>query len=156
MKISRTYIFLAFLCLALFSCKEDIPEKKVTLADINWIIGQWQTDPKVEVEVWSFDEDKYTASGLIVNRERPRVTELMNISEKNGSLVYSVLAYGQNDNQFVDFALSNNTPKDLIFKNPNHDFPKSIQYTLLDDYTLKVVVGGTDTKNIELMFFRSK
>ena len=156
MKKSITFVILSLIVASFVSCKEEIPIKKVTLADVNWIIGQWQTNPKVEVEVWSFKEDKYTASGLIVNEERPRVTELMNISDKNGVLVYSVLSYGQNDNLYVDFALSNNMPKDLIFTNPNHDFPKSIRYTLVDEQTLKVVVGGTDTKNMEFIFFRSK
>ena len=148
------FILLAASVLTL-SCAQKKENDIVRMSDISWIIGQWQTEPRERVEVWNLKGDRYTASGLLLTEENPRVNELMNIGLSNGHLQYSVLAYGQNDNEYVDFPISNADPKDLIFANPDHDFPKIIRYTLVEDNMLRVQVGDNEN-TVEFNFYRTK
>lgn len=154
-RIPVYYIFSIILFSALSACKSNAELKQIGVKDISWLVGQWQTEPRNRVEVWSLRGDKYQASGLLLNENKPLVNELMNISEVNGFLVYSVLAYGQNDNKYIDFTLSNRKPKDLLFSNPDHDFPKTIRYTLENENQLKVTIGD-ENKEQSITFYRSK
>jgi hypothetical protein len=154
-KFHRHLLWALTILVSVLACKSDEQIKQVSLGDISWLEGQWQTEPRSRVEVWSRKGNKYQASGLILNGNNPRVNELMNISVVDGILVYSVLAYGQNDNKYVDFSLSNLKPTDLIFTNPDHDFPKIIRYTLQNEDQLKVSVGDNSSEQL-FTFYRSR
>jgi hypothetical protein len=156
MRRSSVLLLFAFTFpLFLASCKSEKEPEQIKLNNITWLVGQWQTEPRERVEVWSKKGDKFQASGIILKGKKPKVNELMNISEENGHLIYSVLAYGQNDNKYVNFSLSNKKANDLIFTNPDHDFPKTIRYTLENEEQLKVTVSD-DNEEQSFTFYRSR
>jgi hypothetical protein len=148
--------FISCLLLTAFNaCKTEQKVTQIGIKDLSWLEGQWQTEPRNRVEVWSLKGDKLQASGLLLKDKNPRVNELMTIVAKDGKLVYSVLAYGQNENKYVDFSLSNQKARDLIFANPDHDFPKTIRYTLQNEDQLLVTVSDGN-EELSFTFFRSK
>jgi hypothetical protein len=150
-------IFSLFLGLivSITSCKSPQELESIKLSDISWLIGQWQTDPLQRVEVWSLRANVLNASGLILGGEKPKVNEVMQIESIDGNLIYSVLVYNQNDNEYVHFELANKDPQDLMFTNPDHDFPKMIRYTLEEQNRLKVSIGDGDEVAQTFLFFRS-
>jgi hypothetical protein len=60
--------------------------------------------------------------------------------------IYSVTAGKQNNGQAVLFTATKNTATELVFENPEHDFPKKITYTLVTPDSLYAEISGVGKK----------
>lgn len=66
--------------------------------------------------------------------------ELLCISEKEGSLVYTAMPDGRTTP--THFVLTGITHEVATFENPAHDFPKMIRYSLRPDGSLETAIAG--------------
>ncbi|MCY1545510.1 hypothetical protein D9M68_814570 [compost metagenome] len=70
----------------------------------------------------------------------------MKIKSAGDQIIYSATALGQNEGKPIDFILNKDVKNKFSFENLAHDFPKKIQYTIINKTTLFVEVLGEGDK----------
>lgn len=108
--------------------------------------GTWKMDNREIYERWDKLNDNslkgfsYTFQGTVMT-----VSEYLDIALSDNRIVYTASVLNQNQGEAIGFTL---TKSDSIFafENPNHDFPKKIEYQVLSDTELmvKVTDGGQE------------
>ncbi len=146
----------AILCGLLFSCKEaaknetPIPQKAKTYTQLEkarWVLGEWgNTTPEGELtERWKQENDSvYTGETYFVTGGKDTVfSESIRLEEVNGKLTYIATVPGQNNGKPVAFEMTSATENQIIFENPQHDFPSKITYNKISLDSMVAVISGT-------------
>lgn len=108
------------------------------LQDVRWLLGDWRTgsvagQTSVISESWSevsastfegIGETRDAASGELKSREELRLVEM-------GSEVFYIAKVGHNALP-IAFKLTECSEASAVFENPDHDFPKKLEYQLSD------------------------
>lgn len=136
--------------------KGDQPAPAPQLEKIAWLAGSWRMEKagRVVEEQWLAP-----AAGLMLGLSRTvakaRVTEFefMQIREgPGGALFFVAQPSGQKEAAFQMASLSDS---EIVFENPEHDFPQRITYThLAEDSVLAAIEGapGADGKRRRVEF----
>jgi hypothetical protein len=130
-----------------------------TLADLAWIAGAWETAPggkRQSEEHWT------TAAGATmmgmsrtVAGEKTVEFEYLRIEQRADGIYY--VAHPKARCPGTDFKLTRVSANEVVFENPQHDFPKRIIYRKGADDSLKASVdGGEGTKAISYAYRRMK
>lgn len=108
--------------------------------------GTWKMENREIYERWDKLNDNslkgfsFTFQGTVMT-----VSEYLDIALSDNRIVYTASVLNQNQGEAIGFTL---TKSDSIFafENPNHDFPKKIEYQVLSDTELMVKVsdGGQE------------
>ena len=83
----------------------------------------------------------------------PRLQLLRELLREDGSIAYQATVPNQNDGATIEFLLTAGGETSWTFENPQHDFPKKIEYVLADSNTLNVFVSG-DGKLLTFSFVK--
>lgn len=143
----------------IFSC--DNPSKTETphagpLQKASWILGEWQNGSNhgIYTETWTQENDStYTAESYYIIENDTPSNESIRLEQHGNGLLYIPTAAGQNNNQPVTFRQTSATDKQLVFENPNHDFPSTIVYTLVNDDSLVAYIAGKKAEKPDTLFF---
>ena len=107
-----------------------------------WLAGCWVARaPGVRIdEVWMAPEDGFMVGMSRTLRDgRPPSWELLALGERDGALTYSAHPSGQ---ALAHFPAVRVAPDTLRFENPEHDFPRAIEYRrIAPDSVLALVFG---------------
>lgn len=111
---------------------------------LNILEGDWMMKTKKGslVEQWIIVNDTVMTgkSFRIVESDTiPQETVILKFS--NGTISYSPTVPDQNEGRQVNFILNEIKDGKFIFRNPDHDFPKQIQYEPAKN-GLKVIISG--------------
>lgn len=121
-----------------------------TLDQARFLDGTWKTENKESYEVWKRSEDGTMEGHAYKMKAGEKViTEYLSIRLIDGKLTYQAKALGQNNNQAIPFVLNTAVKDQLSFENLAHDFPKKIQYKVLDEKTILVSVLGDGDKGFK-------
>lgn len=126
-------------------------EKTLTsIRQINFPCGMWtQSSPRNTItETWSIVSDVTLDGKSVVTSTKDSseiFSESLRILLMKGKVFY--LAYVSHNPFPVPYELREFSEGKWVFQNPDHDFPKTITYTLRSSGTLHVVALGTDEKN---------
>ena len=128
-----------------------------TIAQVAWISGLWLSEGS-NLTV----EERWTppASGSILGLGRTlrgnllASFEFLCIAERGGTLVYTAMPDGRTTP--THFTLTSITPSVATFENPQHDFPKTIRYTLREDGTLEATISGTAEQRSQSFVFKRR
>jgi hypothetical protein len=75
------------------------------------------------------------------------ILETVELVKEGNAVFYIPVAYGQNDDKPVRFALTGITASAYTFENREHDFPKRIVYDFISSGTLHAYIDdGTEKK----------
>ncbi len=139
------------LILLLLSCS-DSPSFKM-----DFLAGTWKVDGRDTYEEWKKTGPKRLEGyGYKVQGDSQRVFETLVIREVDGQLVYEATVPDQNEGRTIGFTLNPAHKEIYSFENPDHDFPKKIQYKLLAQDTLLVTVLGENDSGFRLTLVRQK
>ena len=130
-----------------------------TLADLAWIAGDWQTAPgdrRLIEEHWT------NAAGAMmmgmsrtVAGEKTVEFEYLRIEQRGDGIYY--VAHPKARCPGTDFKLTRASANEVVFENPQHDFPKRIIYRKgADDSLTASVDGGEGSKAISYAYRRMK
>ena len=130
-----------------------------TLADLSWIAGAWETAPGAKRQS---EEHWTTAAGATmmgmsrtVAGEKTVEFEYLRIEQRADGIYY--VAHPKARCPATDFKLTRASANELVFENPQHDFPKRIIYRKgADDSLTASVDGGEGTKAISYAYRRMK
>lgn len=145
----KTTILLFSIAIILFfnSCQKDYSTQEV-----DWLIGTWEnkTEEGTFTETW-YKTNNETKEGLTYNRLEAKSTLIRNgdtlfseevILFKMDKWIYSVMASTINEGKVTLFTATSIGKNELIFENPEHDFPKKITYKLVTEDSLYAEISG--------------
>jgi hypothetical protein len=129
-----------------------------TIERLAWISGDWQTAPGGRAQI----EEHWTlpAGGTMIGMGRTVVGtktiefEFLRI-EQRGDDIYYVAHPNANCPQ-TDFKLTRLTEQEVIFENPEHDYPKRVIYRKNADAIVASIDGGEATKSQSFPYVRMK
>jgi hypothetical protein len=111
---------------------------------LSWLAGCWRgasSSPVVD-EMWMAPSgDGMLGMGRTVARGRIVDHEFMQIRVQDGKLVFIARPARQAE---ATFTASTVGPKEVVFENPEHDFPQRVIYRLRDDGSLLARIEGTE------------
>jgi hypothetical protein len=128
-----------------------------TIADLGWMAGDWQTDPKgraVSEEHWT-----RPAGGSMIGVSRTLVGdrtasfEFLRIEVRGESIFY--VASPQGRCPATDFKLTRLSGQEAVFENPEHDFPRRIIYRKNLEGGLSAIVDGGEGAKSEKFDFKA-
>lgn len=108
-----------------------------------WLTGVWlgEHDGAVIEEYWTpLTGGNMLGAGRESKDGKLVFFEHLRIEDRGGTWYYVALPYGRSS---TDFKLARGTREELVFENPEHDFPQRISYRLLPDGGLLVRVEGS-------------
>lgn len=142
---------------SIISCKKNNPFEKLDKA--SWLIGTWTSSftENAYLEIWQKANDSayYGHCFKIVNNEIA-MEDVMGLKEVNGKLIYSARVPDQNGGEIVKFNLTSQTDNQIVFENPNHDFPTKIVYTKINNDSIVTEISGEIKGEIKKVDFRMK
>jgi Domain of unknown function (DUF6265) len=143
----------------LITCLLAIIFQTSTLADISWISGDWQTEPRGRRQI----EEHWTAvaGGSMLGMSRTVAGdkmvefEYLRIEQRADGVYY--VAHPKARCPGTDFKLTRASATEAVFENPQHDFPKRIIYRKTGDDSLTATIdGGKGTKAMSFPYKRIK
>ena len=147
----RTLLTL-LICTALFAF---VPSQKID--KVKFLAGTWKMENKNEYEIWKLiSNSEVKGSAYEIKAGKKVTTEYLAINIVDGNLIYTATVLNQNNSQPIKFKLNNTIKNKISFENPEHDFPKKIQYSKINDTTLFVEVLGDAGKGFSYTMMKTK
>jgi len=115
------------------------------LEKANWLIGEWQNNLAKgnASEIWEKKNDSaYIGKSYFIRGKDTLSSEVISLEQTDNKLFYIPIVKGQNNGQPVKFVLTSSMSNQLVFENPEHDFPQKISYTLIDKDSLLAEISG--------------
>ena len=151
---------LALLLLStIYSCQKPVKsiehtaESKITNA--LWFLGKWgnSTVDGSFTETWQkINDSTFTANSFMIIDKDTVFSETVSLEDRLDTLRYIVTVPNQNQEKPVAFILTKATENELLFENPEHDFPQKISYKLIGNDSLvaevSAIVKGKEKKEI--------
>lgn len=111
-----------------------------------WLVGTWEnkTQRGSIYETWSKTNDnEFSGMSYIIKEKDTVVFENIRLVQEQDGLFYNPTVKNQNDGLPVRFAIKNISETQLVFENPQHDFPQIISYTKISADSLVAEISGT-------------
>ena len=111
-----------------------------------WLIGTWENKSlKGSIyETWSKTNDiELSGKSYILKEKDTIVFENIRLVQETDSLFYIPIVKNQNEGLPVQFSAKTISETQLIFENPQHDFPQIISYTKINTDSLTAEISGT-------------
>jgi hypothetical protein len=151
MRISNVFLFV-FLMSSLWTSASAVETNSLTGFD--WLLGEWIADGngKTTKEIWKkVSANTFEGSALLIDKitGEEKTTETLRLVCMSGEKYY-IAKVGHNELP-IAFKLVTEDGRTSVFENKSHDFPKRIEYRLVNGDSLNVTVGGGE-KNFTIMF----
>jgi hypothetical protein len=138
----KTLILL--LSISLISCFNSNTKSKITVAD--WLPGKWE-NKSIDgdlLETWTkLNDSVYYGQSFFIKGKDTLHSEHIQLVQKGENLLYISNIKGQNNDKPVTFIKNDTIEKQLVFENPNNDYPKKISYNPISKDGLIIEISGT-------------
>lgn len=130
------------------------------LRELYWLADDWTMIQNGETtsshETWRRVNDSlFRGEGYeLMPGADTAVLENIDLAVKDGGIFYMPAVKGQNEGQPVPFRMVSCRDQEVVFENPEHDFPQRISYRLHGMDTLIARIEGRG-RQAELVFLRS-
>ena len=147
----------AFIAIVIFCNWGYIQNKDIKKA--TWLIGTWEnkTSRGSLYETWTKVNDMELLGKSYMLKEKDTITfEKVQLIQKSNSLFYIPIVKDQNNNQPVSFSLKKITDTEMVFENPEHDFPQLVSYTKITSDSLVAEISGMRNGQLRKQAFPMK
>lgn len=162
---SLSIILLSFFLIV--SCKKEAKGETIIfrqknysqLEKANWFLGRWKNNsPEGNLsESWKkINDSTFFGESYFVIKKDTVFVETIQLEERNSKLSYIVTVPNQNDEKPVSFELTRSNTAQMVFENPNHDFPDKIIYNQVGNDSLLAEISGMKDGKIKKEVFRMK
>lgn len=141
----------------LFNACSSKKTEKIQRAE--WLIGTWEsvTNEGSSFETWKkINDNEYFGKSYMVNGADTVVFETIRLVQENSDLFYVPKVKDQNNGQEVRFKGKIISQTQLVFENPEHDFPQMITYKKINADSLVAEISGTTNGKTEKQAFSLK
>ena len=139
-------VLLTFAATALLaSCQKKENPKHEKIKKAAWLVGTWENEsPQGKLaETWNKTNDStFNGHSYFVKGSDTLHLESITLSQRGDVMTYTPTVQGQNNNKPVEFRMTSATDKQMVFENPNHDFPKKIIYNQINPDSLVAEISG--------------
>ncbi len=124
------------------------------LSGLNWLLGEWQSENNQSItsEIWyKVSDSTYEGFGTTLSKKDSALInhESLRLVVMSGNIYY--LAKVGHNALPTAFRLSEFSDSLAVFKNPDHDFPKRIDYHLQGNNRILVEVSNA-AKSFTILF----
>lgn len=131
-------------------------KQKNEIKKADWLIGTWEnkTSKGSIYENWNRkNEYEFSGKSYILKEKDTIIFENIQIVQNNKELFYIPTVKNQNGGLPVRFKATKISENELIFENPQHDFPQMISYTKTGEKTLVAKISGTSKGQLRSQTF---
>lgn len=131
------------------------------MEQISWVIGEWESQSgNTQLhEVWTRVNDTlYLGKSFMLAGSDTVFAESIRLEQVNNQLHYTPTVRDQNGGMPVTFTLTSGQSPELVFENPNHDFPQRIIYANPTPDSLHARIEGLENgifRKVEFLMHRS-
>jgi hypothetical protein len=136
----------------------DPPDDCSTLAPVRWLLGEWisRGEQRVTTETWR-EASTETFEGIVTSQSGDNgevsLVETLRLAVMSGRVFY--FAKVPEHARPVSFTMTACDERTAVFENPDHDFPKKIEYRLGADGDLSVDVTDGAVGGFRLRYTRA-
>jgi hypothetical protein len=131
-------LLIAFVVIGIYSCstkKEDLV--------FNKLIGTWMLTDSSQFEQWQRNMDGSFRSRMFsIEGNDTAIAEEVSIYEADHKWHFKVSVKGQNKGEPVVFSSTKLTESSVQFENPEHDFPRLVNYEVLPDNKMRAFIAS--------------
>ena len=143
-------LFIVLLVLTPYnSCSQN-----ADLQQIEFLIGTWKIEGKESYESWEKSKDRLTGQSYKIKNGQKVISENIELKMVENQIIYTPTVLDQNDGKGIPFKLKLFQHNLFSFENPDHDFPKKVQYKILNNDELYVSVLGENDKGFSYKLVR--
>jgi hypothetical protein len=150
---------LLIMCCIAFAHTSYAQQKSSSIAQAKWLIGSWknQSAKTLDIETWKKLNDSTFVGGSYSLAGTDTVSsEHIRLEQHAGKLYYIPTVKNQNNGKAVTFTLTSANQKQLVFENPEHDFPQKITYTQITKDSLLAEISGLRKGKLKAIQFPMK
>jgi len=141
--LMKNAIYILVLVLTLASCQKSKEVSKIVVAD--WLLGNWEN--KLEdgdlLENWKKVNDSlYDGESYFIKGKDTLHFEKIQMKQEGETLYYIATVKGQNNDKPITFVRNDTIEKQLVFENPEHDFPQKIAYSQITKDSIVIQISG--------------
>lgn len=154
---TRTQFVITMIGLLLFCAWTTKQANSIKQAE--WLIGTWEdkTPEGSLYETWDKSNDnEYVGKSYIVKGKDTIIFENIRLVQEQNGLFYIPAVKNQNDGLPVRFTAKKISETQLIFENPQHDFPQIISYKKIGIDSLIAEISGMKEGQIRRQQFSMK
>jgi Domain of unknown function (DUF6265) len=152
-----------FFLFAVSSFTEPFVDSIVNMKQFTWLQGSWQMQTRrgMIVEKWvAANDSSYAGESKMIRADGTEIPlEKIELIFRNGSYYYIPTVRNQNGEQAVEFKITSHSESGFVAENPQHDFPKRIRYTLVNNDSIHAVIddgAATPVKKSDFYYSRKK
>ncbi len=131
------------------SCSQN-----TNLQQVEFLIGTWKIEGKESYEYWEKKKDILAGQSYKIKNGQKVILENIELKMTENQIIYTPTVFDQNDGRGIPFKLKLFEHNLFSFENPDHDFPKKVQYKILSDNELYVSVLGENDKGYSYKLIR--
>jgi len=129
----------------LAACNKKDSDKNDKIKSAVWLIGTWEnnSDQGNLSETWKKENDStFSGQAYFIKTDDTLHHESIVMKQTGEDLLYIPTVQGQNNGKPVTFKLTQATAKQLVFENPQHDYPQKIIYQQITKDSLVAKISG--------------
>ena len=125
----------------------------------HWLLGTWENKSSKGIiyETWTKVSPKELNGKSYALKERDTIWfETIKLVQASEGLLYIPTVENQNNMLPVTFSLKSISESEMIFENPNHDFPQIISYRQIESDSLVAEISGIKNGQLSKQQFPMK
>lgn len=144
----KTIYFIVF-CILIVSCSN---KESNDINELDWIIGKWTSTSGSEsmTEYWRKEADVLIGEAWFISFDDTISTEQLKIITRGNDIFYIA---SPSDQMTTEFKLKQLNENEVLFENPDHDFPKKIYYKRISTDSLYAKIEGLINEQPQVMEF---
>lgn len=139
------------------SCGKPKHVSKIVGKD--WLLGKWEnkSDEGNLLEIWKKVNDSlFIGESYFIKGKDTLHFENIQLKQKGEELFYTTTIRGQNNDKPVTFKQNVEIMKQLVFENPQHDYPRKIVYKPFAKDHLLIEISGIQQEKLSAARYSMK
>jgi len=150
-------ILIIVILLLFASCGKSKQVSKIVGKD--WLLGKWEnkSDEGNLLEIWKKVNDSlFIGESYFIKGKDTLHFENIQLKQQGEELFYTTTIRGQNNDKPVTFKQNVEIMKQLVFENPQHDYPRKIVYKPFAKNHLLIEVSGIQQEKLSAVRYSMK
>lgn len=138
-------LILSLAAISIVACQNKSKNSYSLINKMTWLEGIWENKMPdgTLTETWTkVNDSTFNGKTLFIKEKDTIHNEKIVLSQKGETLYYTPTVIGQNNDEPIEFKMTNSTENEFVFENPKHDYPQKIVYKKLNSTNLVATISG--------------